>query len=241
MIVRRKVKLWGVTLTELLVVISIIVLLLSVVLWYFRSQIFKGNDAKRKGDLHKIQVAVEEYEKDNNCYPLPQLVVCDPGDGLKPYISKIACDPSTDSSYYYDHEDSLCPSWYRIYTNLENTTDTDIKGACGPGYSFNYYVTSPNAPEPSCILIEGSGTGDDGSGGTGGSGDGGTGDGSGDGGGETTENFYGCFTGVCLSITWDPSRPGPECDPNYGNSTCYGQCIDSETGQPQNECESWGH
>jgi len=232
--IKKKVKLWGMTLPELLVVVSIIILLLTVVLWYFRGQIFKGNDAKRKGDLHKIQVAIEEYEKDNNCYPLPQLVVCVPGNGLKPYISKIPCDPQTDSSYYYEHEDSVCPSWYRIYTNLENLHDEDIIGVCGPGYSFNYYVGSPNAPNPDCILIE--------DGGDGGSGDGGGGDGgSGDGGGVPEENFYGCFSGVCLPITWDPSRPGPECDPNYGNGTCYDQCTDSDTGQPQNECEDWGN
>lgn len=199
----------------MLVVISIIVILTLIIIWFLRNQIFKGNDAKRKGDIHKIQVAVEEYEKDNDCYPLPQLVVCDPGDGLKPYFSKIPCDPTTNASYYYEYEDSSCPSWYRIYTNLQNLSDSDIKGYCGPDYAFNYYMTSPNAPDPDCTLVENGG------------------------GGGPSQDFYGCFSGSCLPISWDPARPGPECDPNYGSSTCYSQCINFETGAAQNGCQPW--
>jgi Tfp pilus assembly protein PilE len=219
----KKLRSSGVTLQELLIVVTILVMLMAIILWYFRNQIFKGSDAKRKGDIHKIQVAVEEYEKDNNCYPLPSLVVCDPGTGLKPYMSQVPCDPDTNASYYYEHEDSSCPSWYRIYTNLSNLQDTDITGLCGPGYSYNYFATSPNASDPECIPVDGDG--DDG--------------GNGNGGGEVGEDFYGCFSGVCIPIIWDPLRPGPECDPNYGNSSCYGQCTDPDTGQPQNECQSW--
>ncbi len=212
---KRKRNVSGVTLVELLVVVTILVFLMSVVIWYFRNQIFKGNDAKRKGDIHNIEVAIEEYEKDNNCYPLPSLVVCDPSTGLKPYLSKVPCDPMTDASYYYEHEDSECPSWYRIYTNLDNLTDIDILGECGPDYSFNYYESSPNAPDADCVE-----TGTGGETGTG-------------------EDFYGCFGGVCQPINWDPTRPGPQCDPNYGSGTCYGQCTDPDTGQPQNECQTW--
>ncbi len=214
---KKKVLDSGVTLTELLVVVTILVFLMAVVMWYFRSQLFKGNDAKRKGDIHNIKVAVEEYEKDNNCYPLPQLVICDPGTGLKPYMSQVPCDPMTDASYYYEHEDSECPSWFRIFTNLDNLTDIDIPGMCGPDYSFNWYDGSPNAPDPDCMDVEEGGNG----------------------GGGTGEDFYGCFSGACQPINWDSARPGPECDPNYGNGTCYGQCTDPDTGQPQNECQSW--
>jgi len=204
----------------MLVVISIIVVLALVIFWFLRNQILKGNDAKRKGDIHEIQVAVEEYEKDNDCYPLPQFVVCNPGDGLKPYLSKIPCDPTTGASYYYEHEGSSCPSWYRIYTNLQNLSDADIVGACGPGYAFNFCAASPNAPDPDCTEVE-------------------NGNGNGNGNGAPSEYFYGCFSGSCLSISWDPARPGPECDPNYGSSTCYGMCIDPETSAPQNECQPW--
>lgn len=202
------------TLVEIVVVVAILTLLMAISIWYFRNQMLKGNDAKRKGDMHRIQVGVEEYEKDNNCYPLPSLVICD-SEGLKPYMSVVPCDPMTNASYYYEHEDSTCPSWYRIYTNLDNLADADIIGECGPDYSFNFFASSPNAPDPDCVE-------------NGGGGNGGTG-----------EDFYGCFSGVCLPINWDPSRPGPECDPNYGSGSCYGQCTDPETGQPQNDCQSW--
>jgi prepilin-type N-terminal cleavage/methylation domain-containing protein len=220
---RRKRRLLGMTLPEVLIVISIIVVLALVIFWFLRNQVLKGNDAKRKGDIHKIQVAVEEYEKDYDCYPPVELVVCDPGDGLKPYLSKIPCDPTTGGSYYYEQEGSACPSWYRIYANLENLSDADIEGYCGPDYAFNYYVTSPNAPDPDCTEEE-----------------------NGNGGEDPTQDFYGCFSGTCLRIDWDPERPesgGPECDPNYLNSTCSssGQyfCINEDTGDYQNECQPW--
>jgi len=202
----------GVTITELLVVMAIIVFLALLAIIFLRTQIFKGNDARRKGDIHKIQVAVEEYEKDTNCYPLPSLVVCDPGTGLKPYISIVPCDPTTDASYFYEHEDSACPRWYRIYSSLESEG-----GSCGPGDAFNYYAGSPNAPSDDCSEDL---------------------DNNGGGGGPPAQQFYGCFGGVCSPINWDINRPGPVCDPNYGSPTCYGDCL-GLGGLPDNECTSW--
>lgn len=190
----------GFTLTEMLIVVSIVTFLILMVLLAFRSQIFKGNDAKRKGDIHRIQVAIEEYEKDNNCYPLPDDIVCDPGTGLQPYLEKIPCDPITEASYLYEIQDSSCPRWYRLLANLENENDEDAQSYCGPGGTYNYYASSPNAP--TCNLSESS--------------------------------FYGCKDAVCVPILWDNFRPGPECDPNYQNSTCYGQC-----GPDANECQPW--
>jgi len=190
----------GVTLQELLVVVAIIAFLAIVAFWAYRTQVFKGFDSRRKTDIYQIKVAVEEYEKDHDCYPLPQTVVCDPGTGLQPYIPKVPCDPRTGASYYYDYEDSSCPKWFRIYTTLENLKDSDYMGSLGPNGGYNYYSGSPNAPPPGA----GAGT------------------------------FYGCRSGACTPILWDPTRPGPECDPNYQSPTCYGQCS-----EPSNECQSW--
>jgi type II secretory pathway pseudopilin PulG len=134
----------GVTLVELLVVVGIIVALAIISMWFLRNQILKGRDAKRKGDIHKIQLALEEYEKDNDCYPLSELASCNPGTGLTPYLSHIECDPTTKTSYFYEPENEICPSWYRIYANLENQQDEDINN---PGGTFNFYTGSPNAPE----------------------------------------------------------------------------------------------
>lgn len=188
----------GVTLTELMIVVVILAALALLAFWALRTQVFKGYDSRRKTDIYQIKVAVEEYEKDHDCYPLPQLVVCQPGTGLRPYLDKIPCDPRTGASYFYDHDDSVCPKWYRLYANLEN-------GGSGDFGDFNYYSGSPNAPYP----------------------------------GGGAQDFYGCRSGACTPINWDSDRPGPECDPNYGSSSCYGQCIDSETGQPINECQPW--
>jgi hypothetical protein len=188
-----------------MIVVVIIAALALLAYWALRTQIFKGFDARRKGDINRIKIAVEEYEKDHDCYPLPQLVICDPGTGLRPYLDKIPCDPRTGASYYYDHEDSFCPKWYRIYTTLENLKDPDYLGMIGPDGSYNYYSGSPNSPYP----------------------------------GLSGSEFYGCRSGTCTMIEWDPLRPGPECDPNYGSPTCYGQCTDPNTGQPANECQSW--
>jgi type II secretory pathway pseudopilin PulG len=209
----------GFTIFELLIVVSIVIILATIAIWYFRSQLLKGNDGKRKGDIHTIQIAVEEYEKDNDCYPKSTLVVCKPDDdGLKPYLSKIPCDPETNASYFYSHQDSECPTWYRFYSKLQNNNDKDIekvgcKYGCGPGNSFNYTAGSPNAP-----LTAGSQPTPPPSA------------------GETpppVTGFYACKNHQCVPIGWDFSRPGPECDPNYVASSCYGDCVEDD------DCTNW--
>lgn len=201
----KQLRTYGMTIVELLVVISIIVILALIAMWYFRSQIFKGNDAKRKGDLHEIQVALEEYEKDNNCYPQSQYLLCTPGTALSPYLNKVPCDPNG-GSYLFEPEGKACPSWYRIYVNLDYKQDPEIpkigcQYGCGPNLAFNYYVSSPNAPPaPNTPGVD----------------------------------FFGCINHICTPIKWDPSRPGPECDPNYQDSNCYNQCP-----QPLTECLPW--
>lgn len=209
-----KLKQQGLTITELLVVVAVIAILAAVAIWYARGQIFKGSDAKKKGDLETLRVALEEYEKDYDCYPIT-LPACKPGDGLKPYLNKIPCDPDTDAGYLYEPDPSLtCPRWYRMYASLKYTSDLSIAKlgctyGCGPNLAFNYYVSSSNAPSPS------------------------------QGSGESAppppvSGFFGCFSGACSPINWDPDRPGPECDPNYQDANCFAQC-----GQPMTECTPW--
>ena len=141
----RKVLQKGFTLTELVIVLVIIAFLVLMVLFMTRFQLFKGNDARRKGDLRKLQTAVEEYQSDNNCYPIPTLVdmTCEEGNGLEPYIDKIPCDPISQASYLYDYEDSACPSWYRLYAKLDGS-----EGIYGPESAYNYAAGSANAPDP---------------------------------------------------------------------------------------------
>lgn len=191
----------GLTLIELVVVIVILGLLVLLAVAYYRSQIFKANDARRKGDINRIQVAVEEYEKDHSCYPPPQLLTCKPGTGLQPYIETLPCDPITKASYVYDYDTSSgCAKWYRIYTNLEVLSDPSAVSRGGPGGAFNYNASSPNAPPWQYTQ---------------------------------TGGYYGCKGGTCVSLLWDSTRPGPECDPNYSDPNCYGRCNSSEV------CIAW--
>jgi prepilin-type N-terminal cleavage/methylation domain-containing protein len=136
----------GFTLVELMIVVSILAFIAIIAIAYFRGQLFKGNDARRKSDLNRISIAIEEYEKDHNCYPLPYIVSCSPGTGLQPYLEKTPCDPRTNSTYEYEYEESACPSWYRIYTVLDNPHDSAVTEGIGPGSAFNYYRSSTNAP-----------------------------------------------------------------------------------------------
>ena len=76
-------------------------LLAILVITTIRSQILKGNDARRKADIARIQVAVEEYEKDNDCYPTT--VVCGSSNQeITPYLKEVPCDPITKQSYAYE-------------------------------------------------------------------------------------------------------------------------------------------
>lgn len=205
----------GMTLIELMVVVAIIAILVAAITVFLRTQVFKATDAKRKAEIKRIGIAVEEYEKDNDCYPLPSLVICSPGTGLRPYIDKIPCDPITEASYMYDHEDSVCPKWYKIYSSLDNTTDVDYLENIGPNSSYSYVYGSPNAPtdvssESTPAPPTGGGTP------------------------PAEDDFYGCFSGACQPISWDITRPGPECDPNFQNIDCYSQCSN-----PANECTDW--
>jgi prepilin-type N-terminal cleavage/methylation domain-containing protein len=204
---RRQVEA-GVTLAELLVVVSILSMLMALGLVYLRTQVFKGIDARKKAEMRRIGIAVEEYEKDNDCYPLPSQVVCSPGVGLQPYMDKIPCDPETNTSYLYVHEDSSCPTWYKFYTDLINDKDADYVAGLGPGGEFSFVYGSSNAPVDSVA----------------------------GGGGGPPANFYGCFSGSCNPIGWDNLKPGPECDPSFQSSTCYGACLDSG-GAPINDCQ----
>jgi len=214
----------GFTLIEIMIVIAIICILLILAYLVLTTQLAKGRDSKRKSDIYYIKEAVEEYEKDHDCYPNP-LPACNPGDGLRPYLNKIPCDPTTKVDYNYvpDPDHQVCPQWYWIFSELEYRNDPQIEklgclNGCGPvgDVNYNYYQTSPNAPEP--VKGESPPT-------------------------EppsippstiTPPTYYGCYSGICSQIIYDPVQ-GP-CTPNYFQSNCNNSCL-KDDGTPQNECE----
>jgi general secretion pathway protein G len=135
----------GFTLIEVMIVLGVIAVLATLAITFMPAQIFKANDAKRKSDINRIQIAAEEYEKDSDCYPTS--VVCTPSDtGLRPYLDRIPCDPIKHTSYYYEAENVSCPGWYRIYTTLQNTADPSVISEIGPSKAYNYYIGSDDAP-----------------------------------------------------------------------------------------------
>lgn len=207
----------GFTLTEMLIVVSIIAFLLTLIIVYFRTQAFKGSDAKKKGEIHRIQVAIEEYEKDHDCYP-PKILIdkgCNPNDWLKPYLDKIPCDdPKAKTPYVIEIDESSCPSWYTIYTNLENTKDIDIEElgciyGCGPEYAYNYYVSNSGAPAVSRSFYSGAVYSTDAEG----------------------YKLWGCLNGLCQRISRNPRTGVAECQPNYTTPDCNNRCSD-----PSKEC-----
>jgi prepilin-type N-terminal cleavage/methylation domain-containing protein len=141
----------GFTLVELMIVLVIIAILATIAIVYFGPQIFKGNDAERKADINRIKIALEEYEKDNNCYPpRDKMLTCgtDANIAIHPYLSNVPCDPVKHIAYYYDAPNyDLCGPWFRLYTVLENKSDTSATPNIGPSGSYNYVQSSDNAPD----------------------------------------------------------------------------------------------
>lgn len=185
------------TLIELLIVVSIISLLVITGFFLARSQYLKGRDARRKADIHKIQEAVEEYEKDHDCYPQPNLVICQPGTGLIPYISKVPCDPATGDKYYYENDNPKCAKWYRIFISLDNQNDKSILSFATPYTKYNFYLASPNAPVPTSSTPT------------------------------CGKNYYGCIGGACVQVGCKANGDPVCQPVFYNDSVCgtSGNCV----------------
>jgi len=135
----------GLTLIELLVVTAILAVLLIVGIGSFSLQRQKGFDARRKSDLAKLKVALEEYYNDNRCYPTAVIMShCGLGD-LKPYLDKVPCDPVSKLPYGYV-VDARC-TYFGVFTTLNATSDPAIEQigcspTCTSGKTYNYGVTN---------------------------------------------------------------------------------------------------
>lgn len=136
----------GLTMVEVIIVITILALLMLLALSLFPKQIEKARDARRKSDLGKIKVVFEDYYNDNGCYPEQEILDDCGGAALAPRLNAVPCDPATGQPYVYVPE-SECKG-YRIYASLEKGDDPvitelgcDASDGCG-------LVNIPNAPEP---------------------------------------------------------------------------------------------
>ncbi|MFH0749487.1 MAG: prepilin-type N-terminal cleavage/methylation domain-containing protein [Candidatus Gottesmanbacteria bacterium] len=161
--VRKHFILQGFTLSELLIVISLIAIIAILGILTYQRQTIKGFDVKRKADLARLRVVFEDYYNDHNCYP--QVATwngynCADGGGgqfFAPYLQgqPIPCDPATNERYLYITipEDvlpsvSAC-SGYKLFAALGNLYDGDIPGSgCSPDPNKGCGYGPPTYPAP---------------------------------------------------------------------------------------------
>jgi len=147
---------------ELMIVIAMIAILAVVALIALnpQTQLKKSRDAKRKNDLEKVQNKLESYFADKGNYPTISCAgeeCCQELEAkdtlLAPYLDGIPADPASSRKYLYCSQPSQS-QWYKIFTNIEYTQDTQLaRNPCRPGCiknstRYNYVVSSPN------ILLE---------------------------------------------------------------------------------------
>ncbi|MDD3679646.1 MAG: prepilin-type N-terminal cleavage/methylation domain-containing protein [Candidatus Shapirobacteria bacterium] len=139
----------GVTLIEWLIVIAIISILLIIIFAHINPlrERDRASDSRRKADLNRINIALEEFYSDHDCYPIQEIF--NQNEGLRPYLGQTPRDPGTGLAYFYFPQEEPCPQYYRLYTNLRWQDDPDItkigcSTGCGPDNFYNYGVSSPD-------------------------------------------------------------------------------------------------
>lgn len=155
----------GLTLIELLIVITIISVLLIIIFVHINPlrERDRASDSRRKSDLDRISIALEEFYSDHDCYPSPETFNL--REGLRPYLSQTPRDPDTNEAYFYLPQDSDCPQYYRVYTSLRWQNDPAITkigcgAGCGPDGAYNYGIASPGSglaagePTAGCSVLD---------------------------------------------------------------------------------------
>lgn len=134
----------GFTFVELMVTLAIISVLSVIILPSFRQAQANTRDARRKGDLKRMQTALELYYEDNKDYPTTSggWYSSEPGDvasnnngnwipGLVPkYISQLPRDPRGGISNEYCAQSF--PTWKAAYLYLSDGSSYKILSHCAP-------------------------------------------------------------------------------------------------------------
>lgn len=145
-----KKSIFGFTLVELLVVISIIGVVVALSLFGLTGARESARDAKRKSDLELIRASIETYRSDCSTYPAaltspligsdPPPAICSTGNT---YLTSAPLDPLSPSQNYLYYSDGVI---YEICSHLESSQATNTVtcgGSSNCGKTCNYKVTNP--------------------------------------------------------------------------------------------------
>jgi type II secretory pathway pseudopilin PulG len=111
------------------------------------AQVNKGSDAKRKKDLGRIKIAMEDYYNDKGCYPGQDLIItlnaassCGENK-FTPWLSSWPCDNRNEPYKLVvktgpGGADLPCPKWFKVFTKLDNKKDADIPQGWETGTGF---------------------------------------------------------------------------------------------------------
>ncbi|MEK7184309.1 MAG: prepilin-type N-terminal cleavage/methylation domain-containing protein [Patescibacteria group bacterium] len=136
-------QLFGFTLLEVLVVVSIIGILASIVAVNLGSARVLARDARRKEDIAQLRTALELYYNDHRVYPPIESAQSNPQDlgwttlqaALLPYVSALPSDPPGGLSIGYRYRSqgtgaaSCINQWYVLEFQLEVASDPAIAQA----------------------------------------------------------------------------------------------------------------
>jgi len=148
----------GVLLAEVLVTAFLVMAITFFSFLAILKQLARARDARRKADLDRLKIAMEEYYFTFLRYPR-ELPDC--GQPLLVNNSKILaaipCDPKTGQPYYYESKRGN-GQYFRIYALLEDGRDNSIdfarcRGGCGGDCQYNYGVSSANVALISCSYV----------------------------------------------------------------------------------------
>lgn len=150
----------GFTLIEIMIVVAIVAILAIMAMFMMTNNLGKSRDGRRKTDLDRIKIAFEDYYGDKNTFPPSDILESCGGEGLRPYLSEIPCDPKQNKPYCYIYDADTNGQQYKVLASLEFASDPAIAAlncnnddvycgyeaeCAGLGYGrFNYGVASSN-------------------------------------------------------------------------------------------------
>ncbi len=152
------------TLMELLIVIALIALLgvAALALINPKKQLEKAWDGKRKHELSTLKKVFEDFYNDKNFYPVASDVCYDNPEvneeicscylcgretnqsSFSPYLDRLPCDPQYPQRKYFYQYECNSKQWYKLCAILSENSN---------GGSYNYAVSSENAPSQLCPIL----------------------------------------------------------------------------------------